>query len=399
MSTATGHSSNSQPCYLCGSTHTEDFFTLPPIPTMDGVMSNSVEEALNAVRGQIQLRFCHYCGYVGNEGYDPAKMCFDEYDFSNAHSPIFIEHTNEISQKLQKTYNLHQSTILDVGCGDGYFLKTICNISKSKGIGIDPGFDFSSFKKNGVDLQFIRDYYTTDYQNIDCDLVTCRHVLSVINDPIAIVKTIRENLGERKETIAYFDAPFVQHTFGNQVIWNVVYENRSWFGNTSMKYLLERYGFDVLQVYPCWQNEYLAAEAKPRPLGQDPATPDADQVQELYQTVQAFTEAFKTLKAEAKEKIHNLKQNKGQRTLAWGAGARAISFFNMFDLKVEVPSIVDINTKRQGKFLPGTAQSIVTPAFAKQYNPELIIITNPTYQNEIKAQVKSLGLNPEFWVI
>jgi SAM-dependent methyltransferase len=393
------HPNTNKSCYLCGGQNTEDFFTLPPIPTMDGVMSSTKEEALNAVRGQIQLRFCHYCGYVGNEGYDPTKVSFDQYDFSNAHSPIFIKHTAEISERLKDKYNLYQNKILDVGCGDGYFLKKICEVSESKGIGIDPGFDFSSFIKNGVELEFIRDYYTDKYHNIDCDLVTCRHVLSVINDPIQIVDTIRKNLDTRSETIAYFDAPYVQHTFGDQVIWNVVYENRSWFGDASMKYLLERYGFDVLQIYPCWQGEYLAAEAKPRPLGADPATPDADQIQALYSTIQSFTKAFDQLKTKAARNIQKLKDHPERRIMAWGAGARAISFFNLFNLSEEVDYIVDINTKRQGKYLPGTGQSIVTPEFAADYQPDLIIITNPTYEQEIKTQVSQLGLSPDFWVI
>ena len=41
--------------------------------------------------------------------------------------------------------------------------------------------------------------------------------------------------------------------------------------------------------------------------------------------------------------------------------------------------VVDINTFRQGKFMPGTGQEIVAPAFLAQYRPDLVIAMNPMY--------------------
>lgn len=385
-------------CSLCNSENTSDFFTLPPIPTMDGVMCKSKEGAIQAVRGQIILRFCNNCGYVGNEGHDPGKISFDDYDFSNAHSPIFAKHTKEISDRLINSYDLHGKNILDIGCGDGYFLKTICTSGNNKGIGIDPGFDFSNFKKNRTDLTFIRDYYSKKYAHFESDLLTCRHVLNVINDPIAFIKSIRENLNGQENTIVYFDAPNVHYTLGDMVIWNVVYEHRSWFSETSLKYLLEYCGFEVLNIAPCWNGEYLSIEARPIKEFIPPKKADESKVQVLASMTKSFNFEFEKIKATSQQKINQLKANQ-KRTIAWGAGARGVSFFNIFDLAEEVPFIVDINEKRQDKFLPGSGQKIVAPEFLTSYNPDLVIITNPTYADEIMAHARSLGVDPEFWVL
>ena len=55
---------------------------------------------------------------------------------------------------------------------------------------------------------------------------------------------------------------------------------------------------------------------------------------------------------------------------------------------------MDINTFRQGKFMAGTGQEIVSPDFLKQYKPDHIVIMNPIYIPEITAQVHAMGLRP-----
>lgn len=97
-------------------------------------------------------------------------------------------------------------------------------------------------------------------------------------------------------------------------------------------------------------------------------------------------------------KIEELK-SKNQRVAAWGAGARAVTFFNLFDCTALVPFIVDINSRRHEKFLPGSGQKIISPDKLLDFSPDLVIITNPTYADEIKLQVAGLGLNPKFWVL
>ena len=46
----------------------------------------------------------------------------------------------------------------------------------------------------------------------------------------------------------------------------------------------------------------------------------------------------------------------------WGAGARGVTLLNMLnDSRIEYA--VDINPRKQGKYVPGTGQQIVEPTF------------------------------------
>ncbi len=50
----------------------------------------------------------------------------------------------------------------------------------------------------------------------------------------------------------------------------------------------------------------------------------------------------------------------------------------------------------QGKYLPVTAQRVVPPAFVSEFAPDVVLITNPSFTEEIKAQARALGVDPEF---
>lgn len=384
-------------CYLCGSDQIYDFFKMPPLPTQDGIMCSTEEEAIQVVRGSIELRFCRRCGYVGNEGHEPEKVRFDDYDFSNDQSPMYAKSTQELSDRLITRYDLRGKSIVDIGCGDGDFLKTVCKRGGNKGVGIDPGFDHSKrASANGVDLTFYREYYSEKHSQFTSDLVTSRHVMTLPSDPVAFIRLIRKNLEHQPHAIVYFDVPNVRYTIGEKVIWNVVYEHRSWYSQESLTYLMELAGFEVLDIDLCWNGEYLYVEARPNPTMDPPQLPDPQSLVTLEEAINSFVTDFSELMENNTRKIEEINaQNK--KTLAWGAGARAVTFFNLFDLKKEVPCIVDINTNRQGKFLPGSGQEIVAPEFIQAYQPEMVIITNPTYAAEIKEQVHSLGIHPEFW--
>lgn len=263
-------------CYLCASDDVVDFFQMPPVPTQDGIMCASEEEAKSVVKGSINLRFCKNCGFIGNEGYESKKISFGTYDFSNDHSPLFKAFVNQQCEGLIQRYDLRGKTILDIGCGDGFFLEAICKNGGNRGIGIDSGFDHAKRKPTeGTNISFIKDYYSEKYQYFEVDFIACRLVIDLLGDPIDFLKILRRNLESRSKTIVYFEVPNAQYTFGEMVIWNVVYEHRSWFSEDSLAYLFEKTGFEVLNVAPCWQDEFLGIEVRPK---MKPPEPDRKSV-------------------------------------------------------------------------------------------------------------------------
>ena len=118
---------------------------------------------------------------------------------------------------------------------------------------------------------------------------------------------------------------------------------------------MEFHGFEVLNIELCWNDEYIRVEGKPK-VNHLPSTfPPQAEIKKLELMIDGFISEFEEIMIVNEEKINTIRSEK-KRIIAWGAGARGVSFFNLFNLSEEVPYIVDINIKRQNKYLPGSGQ-------------------------------------------
>jgi hypothetical protein len=82
----------------------------------------------------------------------------------------------------------------------------------------------------------------------------------------------------------------------------------------------------------------------------------------------------------------------GARTVIWGSGAKAVSFLNAIGGAGRIDIVVDINPRKQGKFIPGSGQQIVPPQFLANHQPDSVIVMNPVYVAEVKAALAESGL-------
>ena len=67
----------------------------------------------------------------------------------------------------------------------------------------------------------------------------------------------------------------------------------------------------------------------------------------------------------------------------WGAGSKGVTFLNMIDSRYQIEYVIDINPRKHGKYIPGTGQKIVSPEFLREYIPDIVIVMNLIYENEI----------------
>ena len=118
----------------------------------------------------------------------------------------------------------------------------------------------------------------------------------------------------------------------------------------------------------------------------------------LPHEIMDFANAYKREYSFWREELEKIKRS-SNRVVAWAAGSRAMSFLNALQITEEIPYVVDINPGRQNKYLPGTGQLIVPPEFLVDYRPDTVLITNPTFENEIKKQVYDLHVSCNFLVL
>ena len=72
-----------------------------------------------------------------------------------------------------------------------------------------------------------------------------------------------------------------------------------------------------------------------------------------------------------------------------------MAFLTTIGMNEEIEHVVDINPHRHGKFIPGLGKEIKSPQFLKSYDPQIVIVMNRVYVDEIREQLAGMGLEPE----
>jgi len=380
-------------CPHCGSHEIESVLSVKDVPTQDGVLWGSAEAALASPVGNIDLVMCSSCGLVGNQAYEPEKVKFEKYDVATDHSPAFQSFIQSLAHRLVSTYGLRKKRIMEVGCGRAYFLRAICDEGANQALGIDPSGTAVSRAEPCASVKLINDYFSEEYLDNSFDPFVCRQVFDILPDQISFLKLVHRALSNQENAIAYFEVPNAAYTFGKGVVWNLVYEHRIWYFAETLRALFQNQGFEVVGEGECWNGEYLGIEVR---VAAEPFVPRSIRdFSSVTKCLQEFNTIYASTIEEWKARLSAFEKNYSRIAL-WGAGARAIALLTTIPDSVTLKAVVDINPSRHGLFLPLTSLQVSAPESLAELNPDLVLISNPTYAAEIEAQAGELGLRCDF---
>jgi ubiquinone/menaquinone biosynthesis C-methylase UbiE len=380
-------------CKVCGADSMARFLRIEEAPAHIGVLWRDRRSALGCPKGDIELCFCDVCGFVYNTAFDAIYMVYEEgYDNALDFSGVFSDYARSLASALVNRYRLRGKNAIDIGCGLGEFLKTLCDAGDIRGVGFDPSAPIDASDER---VSFVREYYSRAHSDVPADLITCRHVLEHIEDPIAFLTELRATIGERG-TPVFFEVPSLRNIVAGNSPWEIIYEHCSYFGEEAMTRVFERCGFEVEDVGSLYNDLYLGLWARPAsgPIGASLPDTRLDGLREL---VEGFSTRFEERIAAWRERIEAMRSG-GRKAVAWGAGARGTSFVNLLDAGDRIRYLVDINPRKRGKYVPGTGQEIVAPERLVEIRPDVVIVMNPVYLNEIRNTVTSLGVDAEFLI-
>ena len=381
-------------CPTCQNASLSIFFDRVGAPIHCNVLWSSRAAAVGATRGDMRLGFCHYCGMIYNTVFDPDLMTYTEdYENSLHGSPRFQHYAASLATHLVETYDLHGKTIIEIGCGQGEFLTLLCKAGHNHGVGFDPGYHTDPGTADDTsDMTFIRDEYSAAYLDYAADLICCRQVLEHIATPRTFLEHIRRATAQRPTSAAFFEVPNVLYTLREGGIWDLLYEHCSYFSAPSLTRLFQETGFAVRDVYPVFDGQFLCLETTPMMAADKRSTQASQELDQLARDVAVFGENYRHQIDMWHQKLSRLDQL-GRRVVVWGAGTKGVMFLNTVKASEQVRYIVDINPRKQAMYIAGTGQQIVPPEFLQSYRPDVVLVMNPIYQDEIRACMTALGLS------
>jgi len=353
-------------------------------------------EALRFPKSDILLGFCEKRGFISNIAFNHKLLDYSQlYEDQQSFSPTFNAFARDLVNHLIEKYNLHNKDILEIGCGKGDFLKLLCELGHNRGVGIDPAYVKDRLHSKASDhLTFIRDYYSDRYANYHGDLVCCRHTLEHIHNTAEFVSCVRRAIGNRLDTIVFFEVPDVTRILRELAFWDIYYEHCSYFSPGSLARIFRSCKFEIIDLSRNFNDQYLLIEAKP-------VTKPSTKVHQLEENVDEMAKDVKYFSTHVRNKLdywkNRLKQLKaeGRRAVVWGSGSKCVSFLTTLSVKDEIEYVIDINPYRHGRFLPGVGKEIMPPEFLKKYNPDVTIVMNPIYKDEILQMLDDIRVSTE----
>ena len=257
---------NTSTCPICSHLTAPSFYQVDEVPIHSVVLIENQLEAIQYARGEIALAFCKTCGFIFNEKFDPPFQEYaDRYEPTQAFSETFNEYHTQLAEQLIERYTLYDKDVIEIGSGQGEFLDLFTRMGGNRGTGFDPAYNPERAKVRPRDgLHFVQDLYSEKYAHLHADVIICKMTLEHIKDPVMLLRSLRQTIGDRPDVLVFFQVPDMQRILMEFGFWDIYYEHCSYFTPIALRYLFTACKFEVLSSTSHYGGQYLTIEASPR---------------------------------------------------------------------------------------------------------------------------------------
>lgn len=360
-------------------------YTRQRVPVLNNVVYDSEKQAKECTVGSISLIQCHRCGLVFNLDFDKEKIAYDaKYDNTRSHSSSYNQYLDYLAGLFSDRLT-PLSHVIEIGCGNGDFLKKLSELSDCRAEGYDAAYRGPLQYSRKV--LFSRDTFIKENRDVQFSMLILRHVLEHIPDLNQFFKTISQSLPLREDAALFIEVPDFEWILERGTYFDITYEHCNYFLSSTLVECAAQMGFGVVRTMKAYQNQYIVFEANRAKANTLPVS-----ISGL--TKKEVAVRFKKARRRFFKKILSL-----QNICVWGASGKGAIFLSDLPgyLQKKVRFAIDINPSKQGKFLPCSGIKIMEPCnlMKLRYKPAIIIM-NEVYKREIKKKVASMGIAASF---
>jgi 2-polyprenyl-3-methyl-5-hydroxy-6-metoxy-1,4-benzoquinol methylase len=371
-------------CCACGASSLEPLIEIFDVPALCNRLCASEAEAFKVSRGDILLLYCADCGHIVNIAFDRSQIDYDDcYENSLTFSPRYRRYAKATADRLLGRYRLNGKRIIEIGCGAGDFLRLLCDPGND-GRGYDPSQRNAVHAAGRGRVEIVGRTFSAG-DAIGADFVCCRQVLEHLPEPADFLSGLSRDLDIGAMT--FFEVPNALFVVDRLSVWDIIHEHVSYFTASSIARCFAGAGFTVCSAGSAFDDQYLWVEARLDAATQSGILPERPG-DAIYRSFRArFAERI----AQWRQRVEELRRER-RRVVVWGAGSKGVMFLNLLRLDDCVDAVVDINPRKQGRFVPVTGHRIVAPSHLQQNPPDLVVVMNPEYRSEVLAMLAEIGI-------
>ena len=350
------------------------------------------ENAPNVHRGDIDLVVCLECGHLFNRSFDREQLDYDAaYENTLHFSNQFQQFARALAARLVRDHQLDGADVAELGSGPGHFLSMLCDAGARRGFGWDPSYEPARLGAPEHPAVTVSTDRFPDDGSVEVRLALSQHVLEHLDDPVAALAAQRAAV-LASAGVVYTEVPNGQLMVDHCALWDLIYEHRSYFVPTSLDVACRRAGLVVTTISTAFGAQFLWCEAKPNALDAS-VRPDPALVAAGVAAARSFGVSAITRIEQAR---HDLEALSAVGPVAlWGAGSKGMTYLNLVADIAEVTAVVDINPRKAGWGVPGTALVISPPEVLAEVRPRTVLAANPIYIAEITATLAQSGVDAE----
>ena len=354
-------------CIACGAPLWET-----PLLTLDNMPASAQHmpdaQGVKEDRGlTLDLCQCMGCGLVQFDC-EPVDYYRDVIR-AGGFSKTMVELRRYQYKHLIDSYHLEGKKFIEVGCGQGEFLKVLSEFPvEVHGIEPDPhlvelaraqGLDVTEGFTETEDTRFAGGLY---------DVFLSFNFLEHQPDPSTMLQAIYRNLED--DAMGLITVPSFEYIMDHNSYYELIRDHLAYYTFETLTPLLERNGFQVEECEVI-NRDTLSVIVRKRPQM------DTENLLECYVNLKREMETYmKYLDAWDK------------KVAIWGASHQGFTLAATTKLGEKARYIIDSAPFKQGKFAPASHLPIVGPDHFHEHPVDAIIITAPGYTDEIAASIR-----------
>lgn len=350
----------------CGDLFNESLLQFKNIPeSAQKIPTRSEVDNENGI--DLELFQCTRCGLV-QFNCEPVSY-YKDVIRAGGYSSTMQNIRREQYVEFINTFKLEGKKILEVGSGQGEFLKVLTEFNVNV-FGIEHS---EKLVNDGINngLNIIKGFVERpDYEipNAPYDAFLSFNFLEHQPDPNGMLQGIFNNLVP--EGVGLVTVPSLEYIIKHEGYYEFIRDHLAYFTEESLKFLMQNNGFEVIKC-TLLNRDTLSIFVKKR----------------TRLDLSQLNANFSQLKLQLNLFVDSYIEN-GKKVAIWGASHQGFTLIAVTGLADRISYIIDSAPFKQNRYAPASHVPIVSPEYYFEHPVDCIIIVAPGYSDEILSIIK-----------